>query len=50
MNSSARATKKDDYQEENDSEGEFEVEKLLDVNKQRGRGTQYLVRWAGYSS
>jgi len=39
------------YEEEADSEGEFEVEKLLDVSKQRGRiGTQYLVRWAGFSS
>jgi len=39
------------YEEETDSEGEFEVEKLLDVSKQRGRnGTQYLVRWAGFSS
>jgi len=39
------------YQEEEESEGEFEVEKLLDVKKQRGKnGTQYLVRWAGFSS
>lgn len=36
--------------QESDSDGEFEVEKLLDVEKQGRKGTKYLVRWAGFSS
>jgi len=38
------------YQDESDSDGEFEVEKLLDVEKQGRKGTKYLVRWVGFSS